>query len=44
MPATEIDGGNFHEVLLNITSVTQINDVYNFICGAMRLRSFIMNE
>ena len=41
MPAIVIDGGNFHEVLLNII---QINNIYHFICGAMRLRSFIMNE
>ena len=27
MPAIKIDVENFHEVLLNITSVTQINDV-----------------
>ena len=37
MLTTVIDGGNLHEVLLNITSVIQINDIYNFICGAMRL-------
>ena len=41
---TDINANNFVNIILNICNNDQLNDIFHFTIGILKLRSFIVNE